>query len=443
VLEDHEALLDTSATSGESLPRAFAPGEALPTGAVNMGAPFVARVTAAARDGSLAAMARLLERAEQARGRYVDIADRAVRFYVPVVHAVALATFLGWWLWVGVSWQAALVPAVAALIVTCPCGFAIAIPAVQAVAVGALFRRGVLVANGTALERLASADVAVLDKTGTLTEGRPTLLPGDWTQEQLREAAGIAWSSRHPLARALAAACPDAPAAPGVTEIPGRGLMRDGVALLGSAAFLGLPGDGAGLTLWFRTGADTTPVAFRFADRLREEAPRSVAALAAQGLRPELLSGDAAPAVAAAAAGTGIADWRAGIDPGGKAAHIEALRAAGHRPLMVGDGINDAAALALAQVSACPEAGTDLAQTASDLVLRGEAPLAALPAAIATARRAQALARQNIGFSLAYNVVAVPLAILGLVTPLIAALIMASSSLVVILNSLRAEKEAA
>lgn len=442
-LESNEALLDTSATTGESLPRAYGPGEALPAGAVNMGAPFVARVTAAARDGSLAAMARLLERAEQARGRYVDIADRAVRVYVPVVHAVALATFLGWWLGVGVSWQAALVPAVAALIVTCPCGFAIAVPAVQAVAVGALFRRGVLVASGTALERLASADLAVLDKTGTLTEGRPSLLPGDWTPEALQAAAGIARNSRHPLARALAAACPDAPLVPGVVEVPGRGLMRDGVALLGSAAFLGLPAAASGLTLWFRPAAGAAPVAFRFADRLRAEAPASVAGLGALGLEAELLSGDAAPAVAAVAAQAGLARWQAGVDPAAKAARIEALRAEGRRPLMVGDGINDAAALALAHVSACPEAGTDLAQTASDLVLRGEAPLAALPAAIATARRAQRLAKQNIGFSLVYNLVAVPLAIAGLVTPLIAALVMASSSLVVILNALRAEKEAA
>jgi Cu2+-exporting ATPase len=443
VLEDAAALLDTAATTGESLPRSFAPGAALPAGAVNMGAPFTARVTAAAKDGSLAAMARLLERAEQARGRYVDIADRAVRVYVPVVHAVALATFLGWWLGMGVSWQAALVPAVAALIVTCPCGFAIAVPAVQAVAVGALFRRGVLVANGTALERLAAADVAVLDKTGTLTEGQPTLLPGDWTGAELRVAAGLARNSRHPLARALAAACPEAPLLPGVTEVPGCGLMQGGVAVLGSAGFLGLPADGAGLTLWFRPGLAARPVAFRFADRLRDEAPASVAALARLGLAPELLSGDAVPAVAAVAAQAGIPAWQAGVDPAGKARRIEALRAAGRHPLMVGDGINDAAALALAHVSACPEAGTDLAQTASDLVLRGAAPLAALPAAVRTARRAQRLARQNIAFSLAYNVVAVPLAIAGVVTPFIAALVMASSSLVVILNALRAETETA
>jgi Cu2+-exporting ATPase len=164
----------------------------------------------------------------------VSIADRAARLYVPVAHLVALGTFLGWWLGVGVSWQAALVPAVAALIVTCPCGLAIAVPAVQVAAVGALFRRGVLVASSTALERLASADHAVLDKTGTLTEGRPELVADAALDPALlREAAGMARASRHPLAQALVRACPDAPALDGVREVPGRGLMR-GAARLGS-----------------------------------------------------------------------------------------------------------------------------------------------------------------------------------------------------------------
>jgi Cu2+-exporting ATPase len=439
-LEQGEALLDTSATTGETLPRHFAVHEALPAGAVNMGAPFVARVTAAAADGSLAAMARLLEQAEVAKGRFVDLADRVVRYFVPVVHAVAALTFLGWWLLGGVVWQQALVAAVAVLIVTCPCGFAIALPAVQAVAVGALFRRGVLVASGTALERLAAADHAVLDKTGTLTEGRPTLLPGGWTEAELREAAGIARASRHPLARALANACPDAPLAPGVQEVPGRGLVA-GECRLGSAAFLGLGGPDAGLTLWY-AAPGRAPVAFRFADRMRPDSAAVVAGLRGLGLTTELLSGDAAPAVAVVAAQAGIEHWTAQVTPEAKAARIEALRAAGRRPLMVGDGINDAAALALAHVAACPGDGTDLAQTAADLVLRSEG-LGALPGAIRTARRAQRLARQNIAFSLAYNVVAVPLAVSGMITPLFAALIMSSSSLIVIGNALRAGKEAA
>ena len=438
---EEAALLDTAATTGESLPREMAPGEALPAGAVNMGQPFVMTVAAAARDGSLAQLARLLEKAEQGRGRFVSVADKAARAYVPVVLLVAAATFLGWWLWVGTPWQAALVPAVAALIVTCPCGLAIAVPAVQVAAVGALFRKGVLVASPTALERLASADHALLDKTGTLTEGRPELIADETRDpEILREAAAMARASRHPLAQALVRACPDAPVLDGVKEVPGKGLVR-GSLRLGSPAFCGLRDDqGSGMLLVHRVAGEA-PVTFRFSDRLRADAGQAVAALQRLGLETELLSGDGAEAVETAAAATGIGPWQARATPADKAERVEALRTAGRHPLMVGDGINDAAALSLAHVSVSPGSGTDLAQAASDIVLRGDG-LAGLPLAVRVARRAQRLARQNIAFSLAYNVVAVPMAVLGFVTPLIAAVVMASSSIIVILNALRAGKEA-
>jgi Cu2+-exporting ATPase len=437
---EEPVLLDLSATSGESLPRELAQGEALPAGAVNMGAPFVLRVTAAARDGSLAALARLLERAEQGRGKFVSIADRAARLYVPIVHAVAALTFLGWWQLVGVPWQEALVPAVAALIVTCPCGLAIAVPAVQVAAVGALFRRGVLVASPSALERLATADHAVLDKTGTLTEGRPELLDDpSLDPEALREAAAMARASRHPLAQALVRACPDAPALDGVREMPGRGLVRGGLRL-GSPAFCGVAQEhGSGMELCFGVAGEP-PLTFRFHDQLRPDAGEAVTALHGLGLTTELLSGDGPGAVEAAAAATGIGPWQANATPADKAQRIETLRASGARPLMVGDGINDTAALAMAHVSVTPANGTDIAQATSDIVLRSEG-LLALPHAIRVARKAQRLAAQNIAFSLAYNVVAVPAAVIGLVTPLIAALVMASSSMIVILNALRAGKE--
>ncbi len=430
-------LLDTAATTGEALPRGFAAGVALPAGAVNLGAPFVLAVTAAAKDGSIAAMARLLEQGAAARGRYVSLADRAARIYVPVAHAVAFGTFLGWWLLAGVTWQEALVPAVAALIITCPCGLAIAVPAVQVVAVGALFRRGVLVTSPTALERLASADRVVLDKTGTLTLGQPELL-GAHEPALLRRAAMLAHASRHPLARALLRACPDAPAATDAVEEPGQG-VRAGDARIGNAAFCGARDDGQGMTLWFRADAGAAPVALRFADRLRDDADHAVAALGALGLRAELLSGDGARSVADAARAAGIGEWRAGVSPAEKAARMDALAAAGARPLMVGDGLNDAAALSRAHVSASMGDGTDLAQAAADIVLQGRAPLAALPGAVVAARRAQQIARQNIAMSLAYNLVAVPCAVLGLATPLIAAVVMATSSIAVILNALRAE----
>jgi Cu2+-exporting ATPase len=433
-----DTLLDAAATTGESVPRTFGAGEPLPAGAVNMGAAFTMVISAAAKDGSLAAMARLLERAEQAKGRFVAIADRAARFYVPVVHAVAALTFLAWWGVLEAPWQVALVNAVCVLLITCPCALALAVPAVQVVAVGALFRRGVLVTSATALERLASADHAVLDKTGTLTEGRPVLIPDGQDPAALRRAASMARASRHPLAQALVRACPEAMLAEGVREIPGQGLAR-GAARLGSPAFCGLGASSDGMTLVFRDG-DAEPVVFRFADRMRADAPAAIAELGALGLSCELLSGDGEGAVAGIAWQAGIPAWRSAADPVAKQARIVALKQQGRRPLMVGDGINDAAALAAAHVSASPAGATDLAQTASDLVLQREG-LSALPASIRIARRAQAIARGNIGFSLLYNLLAVPMAALGLVTPLIAAVVMASSSLIVVLNALRVAKD--
>jgi Cu2+-exporting ATPase len=435
LLEDATALLDTAATTGESLPRGYLRGDTLPAGAVNMGAPFVARVMARLADGSLAHMARLLEQAEQAKSRTMGLADRAARIYVPIAHLIAIATFLGWWLIGGLEWQAALVPAVAALIVTCPCGLAIAVPAVQVVTAGALFRRGVLLARPEALERLASADHAVLDKTGTLTEGRPRLLPGDWTADDLRAAAGLAAASRHPLSRALHAACPDAALVAGPREVPGQG-VEAGEARLGSARFAGVAAPAEPMSLWF-VRAGHAPVHFAFADALRDDAQAAVTALQGQGLTTEIVSGDAAPAVARAACELGIEAWCAGVSPEGKLARIRQLQGKGHRVLMLGDGMNDAAALAAAHVSAAPAGSTDLAQSNADIVLTADG-LRPIPAAVGFARRAQRIARQNIAFSFAYNIIAVPMAVAGLVTPLVAAAVMASSSLIVILNALRA-----
>jgi len=439
-VESDAALFDLSALTGESLPQPVARGAAVGAGAVNMGGATVVRVARAARDGSVAAMARMLEAATAARGRFAGIADAASRVYVPAVLAISLATFALWWLWLGTDWRAALVPAVAALIITCPCGLAIAVPAVQAVSVGAMFRRGLLVTSPTALERISGCDHVVLDKTGTLTEGRPVLLPGSWTEPLLREAAGLAHASRHPLAQALAAACPEAPAALAAVELPGRGIVA-GMARLGSAAFVGAPTDAPadahdGTAIWY-AAPGIAPVRFAFADTVRSDAAATIAALRGLGLSSELLSGDQAPAVAAVADALGIADWTAGATPEAKAERVLALQQQGRRVLMVGDGINDAPALALAQASASPESGTDLARTTADVVLR-QGGLAGIVETIRLARRAQTLARQNIAFSLGYNILAVPLAIAGLVTPLIAAMVMATSSLAVTLNALRA-----
>jgi Cu2+-exporting ATPase len=431
--------IDTALVTGESVPRPASPGVAVQAGTLNLAAPLTLRVTAAGENTVLAAIVRMMEAAEQGRGRHRALIDRVSGWYTPVVHTLAAATFLLWWGVFDTAWQQALVHAVAVLIITCPCALGIAVPAVQVAAAGRLMRGGVVVASGSALERLAEADVAVLDKTGTLTRGRPTLLPGAWTAQDLARAGALAAASRHPLARALAAEAAVAPAE-GVAEHPGEGLSlatEGGPILLGSAGFVGAA-PGAGMELWLAAPGEA-PVPFRFEDAPRSDAAEAVAALGEAGLMVELLSGDRSPAVSRAAEAAGIARWQAEATPAEKLARLDALRADGHRVLMVGDGLNDAPSLAAAHVSASPATGADVAQAAADLVFQGER-LSAVPWALSVARKAAALVRQNIAISLVYNVIAVPLAIAGLVTPLIAAVAMAASSVTVVLNALRVER---
>jgi Cu2+-exporting ATPase len=384
----------------------------------------------------------MMEAAEQGRGRHRAFVDRVAGWYTPVVHTLAAATFLLWWGVFGIEWQPALVNAVAVLIITCPCALGIAVPAVQVAAAGRLMRGGVVVASGSALERLAEADAAVLDKTGTVTRGRPTLLAGAWSARDLARAGALAAASRHPLARALAAEAGVA-AAEGVVEHPGAGLSLDtaeGTIRLGHAGFVG-SAPGEGMELWLSAPGEA-PMVFRFEDAPRADAAEAVAALGRAGLMVELLSGDRAPAVAKAARSAGISRWQAEASPADKLARLAALRAEGRRVLMVGDGLNDAPSLAAAHVSASPATGADVAQAAADFVFQGER-LSAVPWALSVARKAASLVRQNIAISLAYNVVAVPLAVAGLVTPAIAAAAMAASSITVVLNALRVEREEA
>ncbi|WP_207480833.1 heavy metal translocating P-type ATPase [Arenibaculum pallidiluteum] len=434
--------LDAGLITGETVPAAVRPGDAVFAGMTNLTAALRLTVTAVGEGTLLAEIVRMMEVSEQGRARYVALADRVSRAYAPVVHLAALGTFLAWVLGAGLAWQPALLIAVTVLIITCPCALALAVPVVQVVASGRLMRRGVLLKTATALERLARIDTVVFDKTGTLTEGRPELAGAPPGAGALREAASLAGASRHPLARALARAAGPVPVAAGVRETPGAGLSLDtpaGEIRLGSAAFTGVPAelasDAAGPELWLaRPGA--APVRFGFTDVLRPDAGAVVAALKARGLRIHLLSGDRPAAVAAAAGALGIEDWRAACKPADKAAFLEALRAEGRQVLMVGDGLNDAPALAAADVSMSPATAVDVSQTAADVVFQGRL-LGPVAETLETARRADRLVRQNFGLALAYNVFTVPLAMAGLVTPLIAALAMSGSSLVVIGNALR------
>ena len=433
--------LDTSSLTGESVPVDVGTGDAVFAGTMNLGGALTIEATAIGPDTVLAEIVRCMEAAEQGRAKYVVLADRLARLYAPVVHTLAAVTFLGWWIWpVGAPWTLALLNAVAVLIITCPCALAIAVPAVQVAASGRLFKRGILMKSATALERLATIDTIVFDKTGTLTEGRPDLVEGALPEDLARIAAGMAATSRHPLAQALRRARPVAPVIADVAELPGDGLeaLVDGRRFrLGRREFAAPTAQDVadGCAEMWLGGEGIAPVRFAFRDRPRADAADVVADLARHH-RIILLSGDRAPAVAELARTLGITEFRAACRPAEKVAAIEDLKAKGARVLMVGDGINDAPSLAAADASMAPSVAADIARTTADVLFQG-AGLDAVPATLAVARRAQVLVRQNLALSLIYNVTLVPLAVLGMVTPLLAAVAMSCSSLTVILNALR------
>jgi Cu2+-exporting ATPase len=431
--------VDTALLTGESVPVQVAAGARVFAGTINLSAPLRLVVDAVGERTLLAEIVRMMEVAEQGRARYVALADRVSRWYAPVVHVAALLTFTGWTVLGDAPWQVALLYAVAVLIITCPCALALAVPVVQVIGSGRLLRQGILVKSATALERFADADHVVFDKTGTLTLGKPELVEdGSWSPADLAQAASLALASRHPLARALAKAAPAARLADGVAEIPGQGLevAASGIKL-GSRSFVGVADDGAavGPELWLaRPGL--APLCFRFTDPVRSDAQSVVAELQSLGLGVELLSGDRPATAAKVAAELGIADWRAGCTPAAKCARLAELAEQGRRVLMIGDGLNDAPALAAAHVSMSPSSAVDVSQTAADVVFQGSR-LAPVAETLLVARKSRVLVKQNFLLALGYNVFTVPLAVAGMVTPLIAAIAMSTSSLVVIGNALR------
>ena len=428
---------DQSLLTGESAAVPGNPGDRVLAGTLNLENPVDVRVTASGQDTSLAEIARLMAVAGQARSRYVRVADRASRLYAPVVHTLAVLAFAGW-LAAGAGLHQSLVIAISVLIITCPCALGLAVPVAQVVATGALLRRGVLVKDGSALERLAEVDHALIDKTGTLTFGRPVpdaasldMLHGD----EASVALALASHSRHPLSVALTQALGlrgvRAVDLTDVAEIVGRGMTaRRGamVVTLGRAA--GADGMATALT------TPGNPVRIiRFADALRPDWHQALARLRALHVECAILSGDNAAAVAEVAQITGL-PARAAVSPADKQAAIAALQATGATVLMVGDGLNDGPALAAANASIAPGSASDVGRQAADLVFTGVS-LLAVPRAIGAARATMRVVRQNFVLAIAYNLLAVPLAMAGLVTPLVAAVAMSTSSLLVIANSLR------
>ncbi len=435
--------IDTALITGESLPKLARPGDQVFAGTLNLSAPLTLTATAVAEGTLLSEIVRLMEVAEQGRARYVRLADRVAKIYSPVVHILAAVTFIGWLLLTNVGWEPSLMVAIAVLIITCPCALGLAVPTVQVVASGRLLKAGVLVKSPDALERLASIDTVVFDKTGTLTRGHPELVGGTYQPTDLILACSLADHSRHPLSQALVRASTDPKRddVKDVQEVPGRGIeaMLNGERIrLGSRNWCGIEHEAAwseGPEIWLsRTGC--APVCFKFRDSLRSDAIDVIGTLQKQAVHIELLSGDTPEAVEPIAKACGIEAWRSGCMPGDKTDRLEALANDGRTVLMIGDGLNDAPSLVAAHVSMSPVNAADVSQTAADLVFQG-ATLRPVLTAMSVARSATRLVKQNFALAFGYNAIAVPIAVLGFVTPLIAAIAMSSSSIVVTVNALR------
>jgi len=436
--------IDSSLITGETVPKPVGPGDSVFSGTLNVSAPIKIRVEAVGESTLLAEIVRLMETAEQRKARFVGIADRIARLYAPVVHILAAIAFLGWWGWGGVGWHQSLMIAVAVLIITCPCALGLAVPAVQVIAGGRLLRMGILLKSPNALERFAEIDTVVFDKTGTLTEGRPVLQDRSlYPEEDLYLAASLAANSHHPLAKALCQAVPDGKAVDTVIEEPGLGLRwqsPDGEVRLGSRRFClvseGESGQQDRGPEMFLAKPGQTPLRFHFADRPRDDAQKIVQALQKKGLHVVLLSGDRKVTVADVAQHLKIEHWHAECTPKEKCDHLETLAAEGRKVLMVGDGLNDAPALASAYVSLSPSTAVDISQTTADAVFQGRL-LKPVLEILTVAKTAERLVTQNFILAFGYNVMTVPLALSGFVTPLIAAIAMSASSVVVTGNALR------
>ncbi len=458
---DGEVLAGTSSAdeamlTGESVPVPKVPGDKVFAATVNGDGVLHCRASGVGADTLLAGIVRLVEQAQGGKPAVQRLADRIAAVFVPTVVAIALATFGLWW-WLGGELAPALVNGVAVLVIACPCALGLATPTAVMVGTGQGARAGILVKNAEALELAEKIKVLVVDKTGTLTEGRPSLIDlrcadGVARGEVLQLAASLEQSSHHPLARAvldaaraegvapLAAASAQAVGGKGVTgQVDGRAVQ------LGSPEFIAAQGVAMPPALLEPLlAAALTPVAVAadgrllgvmgLADPLRAGARAAVARLQALGLRVVMLTGDHPAAAARIAAEAGISEFRAQVLPGDKAAAVEALRAEG-RVGMVGDGINDAPALAAADVSFAIGAGSDVAIEAADLTLV-RSDLNGVADAISLSRATLGKIRQNLFFAFIYNIIGIPAAALGLLNPVIAGAAMAMSSVSVVSNSL-------
>ena len=440
--------LDRSLVTGESAPVHVGKGSFIEAGTLNLTGPLDVRAEQDASHSFLANVMEMLAAAEKGRGSYVRLADRMAQLYAPAVHIMAALAFVGWMIFTGGDWHTSLYTAIAVLIITCPCALGLAVPVVHVIGAARLFEAGILMKDGSALERLAEADTAVFDKTGTLTTGTPEVSSSsiDSSMPEASIAVALANRSIHPASRAIAQWFKGVAEAEidHIVEVPGSGVearWNGKTVRLGRAAWVAEIAEGDSGKVKGDAGVafaiEKRPCAgFTIAETLREDAASAVAMLSREGLSPQLLSGDAEKPVRTIAEKLKFAAFRFGETPKGKIEQIEAIQKEGHRVLMIGDGLNDAPALAAGHVSMAPSSASDAGRMAADFVFTRDS-LLAVPFAREIAKRAGQLVRQNFAIAILYNCIAVPLAMAGIVTPLFAAIAMSASSIVVVANSSR------
>ncbi|HEX7650806.1 MAG TPA: heavy metal translocating P-type ATPase [Noviherbaspirillum sp.] len=461
VVQEGASHVDESMITGESLPVARQAGDKVTGGAINAEGLLLVLTTAVGAESTLSRIIRLVESAQSAKAPIQRLVDKVSAVFVPVVVAIAFLTLAGWWLYSG-ELETSIINAVAVLVIACPCALGLATPAAIMAGTGAGARYGILIKDAEALEIAHVVTTVVFDKTGTLTEGRPALtdaIPhGIARNELIRLAAAVQRGSEHPLARAVVEAADaqhiDFPQASEVAALPGRGLSAvvDGIALrLGSSRLMqelgidlapliaqaeALQHDGRTVS-WLATAGEGSRLLglLAFGDNIKPSAPEGVRRLQAIGVKTVLLTGDNKGSAHAVGNALGIDRVVAEVLPADKAGEIAALKAAGGKVAMVGDGINDAPALAAADVGIAMSTGTDVAMHAAGITLmRGDPALVA--DAIEISRRSYAKIRQNLFWAFFYNLVGIPLAALGMLNPMIAGAAMAFSSVSVVSNAL-------
>ncbi len=429
-----KAITDRSLLTGESEPVSHAADDQLHAGEVNLAGPIEIQVSALGQDTRLHQIARLVETAENARNRYTSLADRAAQVYAPAVHLLALVSFAGWFFWTQ-DLRHALNIAIAVLIITCPCALGLAVPAVSTAAISRLYRLGFLVKSGTALERLADVRTIVLDKTGTLTRPDFNFDLSDFGAEDLRIAKALAMGSAHPLSQALNTHLCDHPPAEltDLHEIKGcgvTGFFGQTPVDLGRAKWVG--SDHTGLCLKIGEKIHTFP----FHEPLKTGVVDMVKDLRAADYDLQILSGDTQAKTHKLARSLGVRKFGSGISPEEKRSYINKLADQAQFPCMIGDGLNDTVALASAHASIAPGTALDAARNAADVIVIDDT-MKKIPQVFAISKKAIALSRQNFGIAVAYNAVAIPIAVLGYATPLAAAVAMSLSSITVLINAAR------